>query len=374
MVEFSEKNFVQEILKAFHKFLKEYFEDVNIIFKINKLPIKTYMLNFDNVRIDIKMKRLKAAEDSLYWIRLNAPKHYQININDSVFQPDKFSEIVRIGYENGLRTGELLKIIKYFAETCVLTIIMRLKSNYGLAEENYNVKISKLIYQLEDSPFMRDRIKKLVDFLKTIGHPSFKDLTDIETVRLGLIQGLALKNFNIEVIGDIDSLRRILKQWFGILQESQTAELSEQAYYMIYDFRSLILENELIKAVSRIIGRITPETEIKKILLQPSLIRLYKIFIKKDPPLKNSYTKISTQLNEFQLKKLLKELRYMKIQERKYNRLIMIKDLTAELTDDEEINHYINQLHNFNRLKYDEIVNKTVEYALAKNIIRNIIL
>jgi len=143
---------------------------------------------------------------------------------------------------------------------------------------------------------------------------------------------------------------------------------------MIYDFRSLILENELIKAVSRIIGRITPETEIKKILLQPSLIRLYKIFIKKDPPLKNSYTKISTQLNEFQLKKLLKELRYMKIQERKYNRLIMIKDLTAELTDDEEINHYINQLHNFNRLKYDEIVNKTVEYALAKNIIRNIIL
>ncbi len=373
MVAFSEKIFIQEVLKAFHKFIGEYFENFKITFKISKTLFKTYTLNFNNTRVDVKTTGMKHNEDSIYRIKLKTPTHYQILVNDSLFKSNKLSEIVRIGYENGLRTGSLLKIIKFFAETCALTIILRLKSNYGLAEEKYNLKMEKLVSQLVDSPFIRDRIKKLIDFLKTIGDPAFKDFTDIETVRLGLIQGFLLKNFSGEIIGDLDSLKRILRQWHGILQESEAAEATGEAYYMIYEYRSIILENELIKAVSRVTGRVKPEHEIRDILLHPSLIRLYKSVIEKDPPLKTSYIKISSQLNELQLKKLVKELRYMKIQERKYNRLIILKDLTEALTEDEDIKYYISQLYNFNRLKYDEIVNKTIEYALAKGIVRNII-
>ncbi|WEU40604.1 MAG: hypothetical protein OdinLCB4_001335 [Candidatus Odinarchaeum yellowstonii] len=372
MVELSEKIFIQEILKAFHKFLKDYFENVKINFKIVKPLFKTYTLNFNSVRVDIKTGRLRVNEDNLYRIKLKTPAYYEIKINNSLFKRSKLPEIVRIGFENGLRTGNLLKILKFFAETCALTIILRLKANYGLAEEKYNLQIEKLLSKLVDSPFIRDQIKNLVNFLKAIGAPEFKDFTDIETVRTGLIQGLLLKNLESEIIGDVDSLKRILRQWFDILQESEAAESTGEAYYTIYDYRSIILENELIKAISRITGRVKPELEIKECLIHPSLIKVYKIVLKKDPPLKTSYIKVSSQLNELQLKKLLKELRYIKIQERKYNRLLMVKDLIEALTEDEEIKYHISQLYNFNRLKYDEIVNKTVEYALTTGIARSI--
>lgn len=372
MLGFNEKIFIQELLKAFHKFLKEYFENVKIDFKISKPLFKTYTLRFNNTRVDIKSAGMKTSEDSLYRIILKTPQHYQIKINKALFKPGRLPEMVRISYENGLRTGDLLKIVKYFAGACVLTIILRLKSNYGVAEENYNLRMEKLISQLVDSPFIRDRIKKLIDFLKTIGHPEFKDFTDIETVRVGLIQGLILKNFSEEIIGDVDSVKRILRQWFGILQEGEAAESTGEAYYTIYEYRSIVLENELIKAVSRLVGRVKPEIEIKEVLLHPSLTSLYKLILKKEPSLNTSYIKISSQLNELQLKKLVKELRYMKIQERKLNRLVMLKGLIESLTGDEEIKYYLNQLYNFNRLKYDEIVNKTVEYALTKGIARSL--
>lgn len=372
MIELSQKNFVQEILKAFHKRIKEYFGEVKISFNLKRFPAEVYTLNFNDIVVNIVPKKIKGGEDSLFGVELTAPRKYQIAINPSVFDKNRLPEIVRIGYEQGLRTGELLTILRYFAEASVLTVIARIKSNYSLIEEKYNANLRKLTSELGDSPFFRDRIKKLVNLLKLLGSPDFQDFSDVESVRLGLIEGMVLKELDPKIIGDVDSLRRILKQWSESVKQSEEADMNQQAYYMIYDFQSLVLEDELAKAVSRVAGRVMLESELKELILHPSLVKLYNAVLKEHPPIKSSYSKMRSQLTQEQIRKLLRELRFIKIQERKYNRLILINGIANRLVEDEEVKYYINRLISFNRLKYDELVGKTVEYALVRKIASNI--
>ncbi|MHA1410018.1 MAG: hypothetical protein ACTSQY_06900 [Candidatus Odinarchaeia archaeon] len=370
---FSFRNIVQEILKAAHKYRDEYSIKGNFDFLVNGTLTKSFNAKIGELEITILNRKVSTISDTPIFVELKRKDKYYVNINGPLLKDEKWNQFARMGYEQGLRTGNLQEIAKYFSTVAILIIFSRYSAGYNENTEGYNKKIQRKIIDIEKSwsSASRNYNRKLMNFLDYIGEHKFRDYRDREIVREGLCQGVAINELPEDKRGEVSSLALILDQWSTQIENYIKAEASGVTSYTIYDYVIILLEFELTKAVSRIVGQYYNPKKVKKLTINPSIEHVYSVILGKEPEKHNNeYTEFYNQLNSNQIKKLAKELKLIKIQEIKLNRLQLLEEITTKILSEEYIIKPFQFIITFNKSKYHEVVNGTKQYALSKGIIK----
>ncbi|MHA1836280.1 MAG: hypothetical protein ACTSYQ_05100, partial [Candidatus Odinarchaeia archaeon] len=207
-------NIIQSLLRSIHKFSKYFLKNYDIDLKISKFPRKKFSININDLKINIIVGKAKILWEYPLSVKLTDLNNYTIIIEKNYFSLKNLKELYRLSMVQGFKADKIEELMKYFSESIILLIFFRYLSKYGPAEERYNNEYYKKVLILSDKwvGFTADNVRKLADLIKFIGNPLFKDYTDREPVREGIAQGIVLKSLQPDKIGDVESLKRILKQ------------------------------------------------------------------------------------------------------------------------------------------------------------------
>ncbi|MHA1333643.1 MAG: hypothetical protein ACTSPL_06200 [Candidatus Odinarchaeia archaeon] len=376
MQDISLERAIQGALKGITRRIKDILPNVSVL-KIRKSGLikNKYTLKLSNgYLVNFFRGKIAPEQGKVIRVDLKEPKVFNWIFNKKVIQRRRRVELLFLTMGNALKTGNMSEALRFFGDSGAIFLLYMIKNKYEIKDQELINLVRSKLDIVDEGTYVRSNlmVPNQISILKILGSVKFVDKTDYQPVLEGLAQGIALKEFPPDKVIAFERLKAVIGEFNKMYEADEELKRYATTYYTVYGISSILMEEELIKSISRIAALNSEMDALIHTLESPSLESLYKSIIGEDFKFKSSYQKILSLLPQDKWVKVGKELRYVKLQERKYKRFLIITLIAEKLGLDESVIYPLRRFTEVALEKYNEFKTRTAEYIIRKGLLERV--